>query len=109
MEIYEGSGNVFADLGLPNPEERQAKAHLANLIEDIIRANGWTQTVAAERMGLMQPDVSDIVRGRLKRFTLDRLFRCLNALDQDVEITVRPKRPDRNARVLVAGEPPAAR
>jgi predicted XRE-type DNA-binding protein len=101
MSVIEGSGNVFADLGLPNPEERQAKAMVAIYIEQLIEQNGWTQGEAAERMGLSQPDVSNIVHGRLKGFTLDRLFLCLNALDQHVEINIRPAKNEK-AHTLVA-------
>ena len=90
MAVHEGGSNVFADMGLAQPEDRQAKAQLAIRIEQLIEANNWTQSEAAERMGVKQPDVSDIVRGRLKGFSLDRLFQCLTALGQDVEITVRP-------------------
>ncbi len=102
MAMEEGSSNVFADTGLTDPDERQAKADLAIGIEAIIKAAGWTQEEAARRMGLTQPDVSDIVRGRLRRFTWDRLFRCLIALGRDVQISVRPKQADRErGRVLV--------
>ena len=101
MEVESGSGNVFADLGFYDAEEYQAKAMVSIHIERLIEENGWTQAQAARRMGLKQPDVSNILRGRLKGFTLDRLFACLNALGQDVEITIRPRRSAR-ARVLVA-------
>jgi len=87
MAVTEGSGNVFADLGLSNPLERQAKADIAIHIEFLIKKAGWTQAQAAKRMGINQPDVSDIVRGRLTGFTLDRLFDCLNRLDQYVRAT----------------------
>ena len=90
--VFVGGDNVFADLGLPNPEERQAKAAIAILIEGLISENGLTQTEAAQRMGLSQPEVSLIVRGRLKGFALERLLQGLLALDQDIDIVVRPKR-----------------
>ena len=103
MEFTKGSGNVFADLDLPDAQERLAKARLAHRIEKLIEEAGWTQTEAAAKMGLTQPNVSDIVRGKLKSFTLDRLFQCLNALDQDIEIIVRPKSVTTpTARILVA-------
>lgn len=102
MSIHEGSGNVFADLGLSNPEERQAKAQLAIVINRLIEEEHLTQVEAAKRMELAQPDVSDIVRGRLKRFTMDRLMNCLTRLGQDVKITVSPKDPDQpHAQVTV--------
>lgn len=93
-KVTEGSGNVFADLGLSNPRERQAKAMLSLHIEKLIKDAGWTQAEAASRMGLSQPDVSNIVNGRLKGFTLDRLFDCLDALGQQVEINITPRSPD---------------
>lgn len=89
-EIEESSGNIFADLGLPNPEERLAKADLSIAIEREIRARGLTQKQAAELLGITQPDVSEIVRGRLSGWSIERLSRLLTRLGQDVEITVRP-------------------
>ncbi len=85
-------GNVFADLGLPDAELLLAKAKLCAKISKILRVRRLTQVQAAKLMGLTQPNVSDLVRGRLDGFTLDRLFRCLEALDQEIEIVVRPKR-----------------
>ncbi len=63
-----GSGNVFADLGLPNPEERQLKVKIASLIYDVIEERGWTQKHSAEVLGITQPDVSKLTRGILKTF-----------------------------------------
>lgn len=91
IEITESSGNVFLDLGLPNPRERQAKARIALHIAQLIKAAGWKQAEVAEKMSLQQPDVSNIVNGRLKGFTLDRLFDCLDALGQKVEIEISPR------------------
>lgn len=84
-----GSGNVFADLGLPNPDEALAKAGLAQAIAETIERRGLTQEEAERIMGLDQPKVSAIVRGRLSGYTQDRLTRCILALGDDVEITVR--------------------
>lgn len=104
--VIASSGNVFEDLGLPQPEERLAKADVAICIEAMIQQRGLTQTDAAQRMRMTQPEVSSIVRGRLRGFTLDRLFQCLNALDQDVEIIIRPKRGlVANTRVRGAASP----
>lgn len=86
-----GSGNVFADLGLPDPEEALAKAGLAQAIAETIDRRGLTQDEAARIMGLDQPKVSAIVRGRLSGFTQDRLTRCVLALGNDVEITIRSR------------------
>jgi predicted XRE-type DNA-binding protein len=85
-----GSGNVFADLGFPDPEEALAKAALAQAIADTIERRRLTQEEAATIMGLDQPGVFTIVRGRLTGFTQDRLTRCVLALGNDVEITIRP-------------------
>jgi len=85
-------GNIFADLDLPDPDLLLAKAKLSIKIERLIKERSLTQTKAAKLMGLTQPNVSDLLRGRLDGFTLDRLFRCLEALDQEIEIIVRPKR-----------------
>jgi predicted XRE-type DNA-binding protein len=85
-----GSGNVFADLGLPNAEERLAKAKLAYRIVKLIEERGWSDAEASEALGIDVSRASALIGGRLAEFSLDRLFRFLNALDQDVEITVRP-------------------
>ena len=83
------SGNVFKDLGLPNPEELLAKAELVRQISEIIERRGLTQTAAAGLLGTTQPKVSDLLRGQLGGFSLERLIRFLTALDRDVEIVVR--------------------
>ena len=92
VTVTPSCGNVFAYLGLPDAELLLAKANLGVKISRIIKARHLTQAKAAKLMGLTQPNVSDLVRGRLDGFTLDRLFRCLEALDQEIEIVVRPKR-----------------
>jgi predicted XRE-type DNA-binding protein len=85
-----GSGNVFADLGLPNPDLALAKAELVQRIRDLIAERKLTQEKAADLLGLDQPKVSALVRGRVEGYSIDRLFRFLNALGQRVEITIRP-------------------
>jgi len=95
------SGNVFADLGLANPEEALAKAELALRIAELIRARGLTQKQAAELLHVDQPKVSALVRGQLAGFSLERLMRFLLLLGQDIRITVQ-KRARARARVLVA-------
>jgi len=75
-----GSANVFADLGLPNPDEALAKAGLAQAIAETIERRGLTQEEAARIMGLDQPKVSAIVRGRLTGFAQDRLTCCVHSL-----------------------------
>ena len=89
IPVTRGSGNVFADLGMSNPEERLAKAQLASLIDDVIRERALTQQEAAALMGIDQPKVSHLLRGRLSGFSTQRLIDFLNALGRDVEIVVR--------------------
>lgn len=86
-----GSGNIFADLGLSNPEERLAKAELARQINNIIKQKKLTQVAAAELLEIDQPKVSALSKGRLSGFSLERLFRFLNILGQDITIKVSPK------------------
>jgi predicted XRE-type DNA-binding protein len=83
------SGNVFADLGLKNPEEALAKAELAHKIAALIRDKGLTQVQTAKLLGVDQPKVSSLIRGRLSGFSLERLMRFLLLLGQDIKITVR--------------------
>ncbi|MBD2570181.1 helix-turn-helix domain-containing protein [Anabaena lutea] len=100
IEITSSSGNVFADLGLPNPDEMLVKAELARKISNAITARHITQAEAAELLGIDQPKVSALMRGRLTGFSLERMFRFLNILGIDVEITVKPKSRD-DARIMV--------
>src|ERR1035437_8051766 len=97
------SGNVFADLGLPNPEETLAKAELAHRITVLIRNKGLTQVQIAKLLGVDQPKVSSLIRGRLSGFSLERLMRFLLLLGQDIKITVQAcPRSRSRARVHVA-------
>jgi predicted XRE-type DNA-binding protein len=84
----ESSGNVFADLGLPDADELLLKAGLARQISLILEERGLTQAEAARMLGTQQPKVSQLVRGALGGFSLERLIRYLNALGRDVEIVV---------------------
>jgi predicted XRE-type DNA-binding protein len=90
-----GSGNIYADLGFAEPELEQTRAKLARRLADIIKARGLTQIQAADILGLDQPKVSAILRGRLGGLSVERLLRLLTRLDQDVEIVVLPKRSSR--------------
>jgi predicted XRE-type DNA-binding protein len=90
IEVEKSSGNVFADLGLPDAEERMTKALLSRAIVKAIKARGLTQIQAAAVLGTTQPKVSDVVRGNLAGFTIDRLIRYLTALNMDVRIAVSP-------------------
>lgn len=83
------SGNVFKDLGLPNPDELLVKAELVRHIGEIIDKRGLTQTDAAKLLRTTQPKVSAMLRGKLDGFSMERLIRFLNALNRDVEIVVR--------------------
>jgi predicted XRE-type DNA-binding protein len=102
FEVTEGSGNVFADLGLPDSEELLAKARLASAISDIIESRGLTQAEAAELMGTTQPKVSNLINGRLEGFSFERLARFLNSLGRDVEIVVESRStPRKRGRLVV--------
>lgn len=94
--VEEGSGNVFADIGLPNPEERLAKAELAIRIAETIRARRLTQTRAAHILKVDQPKISRLLRGQLSGFSTERLMHFLTLLGRDIEITV--KRAPRSGR-----------
>ena len=82
-DFRESEGNVFADIAVKNPEQALAKAELARQIAGIIRARSLTQTQAAEILHIDQAKVSALVRGNLRGFSADRLFRFLNALGHD--------------------------
>lgn len=94
IKVTPSSGNVFADLGVADAEETLAKAEVASRICDIIAERKLSQTKAAAMLGIDQPKVSALIRGRLDGFSSDRLFRFLNALDRDVEIVIKPKKQD---------------
>jgi predicted XRE-type DNA-binding protein len=98
IAVERGSGNVFADIGLERPEEEQLKAQLVREIRDIVKRRRLTQGKAAEFLGLKQPDVSALVRGRVHNFSLERLLRCVRRLDRDVAIVIRPKNRPRATR-----------
>lgn len=85
------SGNIFADLNIPNAEEELEKAQLGSAIRSIVQANGWTQAEAAQQMGTSQPKVSQIIGGKLSGFTADRLLKYVRALECDVEIRITRK------------------
>lgn len=93
-DYTQSSGNVFADLELPNAEERLLKAQLAVQIRRFIEQKGWTQSEAAEVIGLDQPKVSNLLRGRLSGFSVDRLLNVLNRLGHNVEVRISAKEYD---------------
>lgn len=98
--VTEGSGNVFADIGLPQPERELTKARLTLTIYRIIRDRGLTQTQAAKVLGVQQPQVSLLMRNRAGTFSVDRLLEFLTALGQDVEINVHKSRRDHGALLV---------
>jgi predicted XRE-type DNA-binding protein len=91
IKVQASSGNVFADLGLENPDELLLKAELVRKISNIIATQQITQAEAAELLGIDQAKVSALMTGKLSEFSTVRLFRFLNALGQDVEIVVTSK------------------
>lgn len=97
FKVTRSSGNVFADMGLPDADDALAKAKVAYVINSLIKERKLTQAKAGEILGLDQANVSRLMCGRLTGFSLDRLFRFLTALGMDVEVTVKPK-PNTRAR-----------
>jgi predicted XRE-type DNA-binding protein len=95
-----GSGNVFQDIGVPNPEEHLVKAQLVFRIDGIIKERRLKQIEVADLLGIRQPDVSKMLRGEFRQFSVERLLRFLVALDQDVEIVVKPHRDRSKAPAL---------
>src|SRR3712207_4792884 len=88
--IEQSSGNVFADLGFDEPEMELAKARLSSKITEEIAARGWTQRRAAEVLGIDQPRVSLLVRGKTGQFSLERLIELLGRLSFDIRIEATP-------------------
>ena len=92
MEDYiVSSGNVFTDLGFANAQEKLAKVKLASVINRIVQDRGLTKKTAGKILGINQQEISALKNGRLKGLSIERLFSFLEALDQHVEITIRPK------------------
>ncbi len=103
FKVTRGSGNVFADLGCKNPEELKVKSKIAMAINSILKHRHITQAEAAQLLEITQPQVSDLSRGKLRHFSVERLFDLLNALDRDIEIVIKKKDPrtQRHAHVKV--------
>ena len=102
VRVTEGSGNVFADLGLPNAEQELLKAQLTLQIYTILKDSGMTQVEIAKILGVQQPQVSLLMRNRAGNFSVGRLMEFLTALRQDVEITVRPTRKEHGSLSVVS-------
>lgn len=96
----QATSNVFRDLGLPNAEEHLVKAQLVFKINTLMKKRRLKQVEAAELFGIRQPDVSKMLRGEFRQFSVERLLRFLMALDQDVEIVVKPHADRNNAPAL---------
>ena len=101
-DVVQSSGNVFADLGLKDADEKQTKVRLAVAVNQILRARRLSQVVAADMLGINQPKISALANYKLDGFSVERLMHFLNALDRDVEIVIRKKpRSRRGARIRV--------
>jgi predicted XRE-type DNA-binding protein len=100
--VTESSGNIFADLGLPNPEQELLKAQLTLQIYRILKDSRMTQVEIAKVLGVRQPQVSLLMRNRAGNFSIGRLMEFLTALRRDVEITVRPARKEHGALSVVS-------
>jgi predicted XRE-type DNA-binding protein len=101
IKVTPSSGNIFADMGLANPEERLLKAKLARLVNSILEQKGWTQTHTAQVLGITQPDVSDLSRGRLKNFSVERLLQFLSRLERKVTITVTNEKDKKSEEAII--------
>ena len=102
LVVESRSGNVFADLGLPHPEQELLKSRLTLQIYRIVKARGLKQAEAGRILGIKQPHVSLLMRNRSGTFSVERLMEFLTALGQDVEITVRPTRKPHGELSVVA-------
>ncbi|MBI3126341.1 MAG: XRE family transcriptional regulator [Candidatus Tectomicrobia bacterium] len=101
-KVERGSGNVFADLGRPDAEAHLLKAELVAQIDQIIRQRRMTQARAAKLLGISQPDVSRLLRGHFRSYSMDRLLRFLTVLGRDVEILIRRRpRARRQGKVTI--------
>ena len=103
-QVRKGSGNVFVDLSVPGASEALAKAEIARRIIEILDGRRLTQMAAAQALGIDQPKISALKRGRLEGFSTERLFKFLNALGRDIEIVIKKKsNTARAARIRVSG------
>lgn len=100
-DVIQGSGNVFADLGLANADEKQTKVRLAVALNHIIEQGRLSQAEAAKALNVNQPKISALAHYRLEGFSVERLMQFLNTLGRDVEIIIRKPRSRRAARIVV--------
>ena len=103
LKVERSSGNVFADLEHPDAEAHLLKAGLVTRIELFIRQRGLRQVEAAKLLGLSQPDVSRLLRGDFREYSVERLFRLLTTLGRDVEITIREPKTQRQGKLTLIG------
>jgi predicted XRE-type DNA-binding protein len=105
-KITRSSGNVFADIGLANPDEHALKSELVRRISGALKAQSLNQTAAAKKLGISQPDVSKMLAGQFQAFSVERLMRFLVALGHDVKIVIEPVRSAKShhAQIVVAAE-----
>ena len=89
--ITRGGTNVYADLGRPDAEGQLLRARLVSRLADLIDVLGLTQTEAARRIGIAQPDLSKILRGHFRGYSVERLLHCLTSLGSEVDIVIRPQ------------------
>ena len=102
VEVHRGSGNVFADLALPDAEKLKIKTGLVIEIRKAMRSLRLTQQEAAKRIGITQPKVSDMMRGNFSNLSERKLMDCLTRLGYDIEISVRPARAEMGKLMLAA-------
>ena len=100
-KIERASGNVFADLGLPDAETHLLKAELVSQIDAIIRERRLTQAGAAELLGLSQPDESRLLRGSFRHYSVERPLRLLLALGRDLDVVIRKPKSRRAGRLSI--------
>jgi predicted XRE-type DNA-binding protein len=93
IEIEPSSGNVYADLGLPDAEEMLVKAKLAAKIGEILADRGWTQQYAGEILGIPQPKLSKMLRGQFRGISEAKMLECLTRLGRDIQIVIGSEGP----------------
>ena len=101
LSVERGSGNVFADLDLPDADTHLLKAEFVSCIDDIIRQRRTTQAEAARALGLSRPDLSRLLRGDFREYSLEHLLRFLMTLGCDVDIVIRPSDPDTGGKLRI--------
>lgn len=102
IKYEKSSGNIFADIGVRNADEHFLRASLAGKLLELIGKMELTQAEAASRLGVKQPEVSQLKGGQLSHFSVERLLRFFNSLNQSVEIRISPARGRRGATVVKA-------